>query len=126
MLMNVVNLFTQAGIYARDMNNWDWKVNNAKTYLLFRPFIQDAYQRRLTSGPFTTGQGGYASFNRFAGLTTNNDISNNDTAETIAGTINNHMANVSVSAQTTMLNNANMSLINASLQQFVANKNMRN
>jgi hypothetical protein len=110
------------------MDDWDQKADNAKTYLLFYLFIQDAYQSCLPSGAIATGQGGYASFNRFAGLTTNNNISDNNTAETIAGTISSHMANLSAStsAQTTVSNDTNMSLINASLQQFVANKNMRN
>jgi hypothetical protein len=127
MLVNIVDLFTRAGINARDMDDWDQKADNAKTSLLFHPFIQDAYQRRLTSGVITTGQGGYASFNRFAGLTTDDKVSDHDTAEAIAGTISSHMANLSasVSAQTTASNNANMSLINTSLQQFAVNKNMR-
>ncbi len=96
--------------------------------LIFCPFIQDAYQSHLTSGAITTGKGGYTSFNRFAGLTTDDNVSDNDNAETIAGRINSHMSNLStsVSAQTTALNNANTFLINASLQQFAVNKNMCN
>jgi hypothetical protein len=97
MLMNVVDLFTQAGIYARDKDNWDQKADNNKTYLLFRLFIQDWYQCCLTLGTITTGQGGYASFKRFAGLTTDDNVSNNNITETIAGTISSHMANLSAS-----------------------------
>jgi hypothetical protein len=99
-----------------------------KLIFLFCPFIQDAYQCCLTLGAITTGQGGYASFNRFAGLTTDDNVANNNTAETIAGTISSHMANfsTSVSTQTTMSNDANRSLINASLQQFSINENMCN
>ncbi len=128
MLMNVVDLFTQAGIYAHDMDNWDQTAENAKTYLLFCPLIQDAYKCRLTLGAITTGQGGYNSFNRFASLKTNDDVSDDNTAETIAGTISSHMANLStnISAQTTTSNDANTFLIDASLQQFVINKIMRN
>jgi hypothetical protein len=126
-LMNVVDLFTQAGIYACDMDDWDQKADNAKTYLLFCPFIWDVYQCHLTLG-ITTGQRGYASFNRFASLTTNNNVSDDNTAETIAGIISSHMASLStsVSAQTTVSNDANTSLINTSLQQFAVNKNMQN
>jgi hypothetical protein len=110
------------------MDNWNQIVDNAKTYLLFHSFIQDAHQSCFTLGTITTGQGGYTSYNRFAGLTTNNNISNDDTTETIAGTISSHMSNLSasVSTQTTALNDANTSLINASLQQFAVNKNMHN
>jgi hypothetical protein len=66
----------------------------------------------------TTGQGGYASFNRFAGLTTNDNVSEDGTTDTILGTINSHMANLlaNVSAQTAASNDAKSSLINASLQ----------
>ncbi len=128
MLMNVVDLFTQARIYGCDIDNWDQKPDYDKTYLLFCPFIQDTYQRSLTSGTITTRQGGYASYNRFTGLTTDDDVSDNNTTETIAGTISSHIANLSasISAQTTVLNNANTSLINASLQQFAINEHIRN
>jgi len=60
--------------------------------------------------------------NRFAALTTEgagDDDASDDTAETITGTINSHMANLS--AQTAASNEANASQINASLQQLVAN-----
>jgi hypothetical protein len=128
MLMNIADLFTRAGIYTHDMDNWDGKANNTKTCFLFCLFIQDAYQCRLALGAITTGQGGFASFNRFASLTTVNNVSNNNTAETIAGTISSHMANLSVSlsAQTTASNNANTSLIAPSHQQFAVNENMCN
>jgi hypothetical protein len=110
------------------MDNRDWKSDIDKMYLLLRPFIQDVYQRRLTSGVMTTGQGGYTSFNRFAGLTTDDDISKDKTTDTIVGTINSHMANLSanVSAQTAASNGANSSLINASLQQFAADESQWN
>ncbi len=68
------------------------------------------------------------SFNRFASLTTNDDISDDGIIDTIVGTINSHMANIStkVSVQTAASNDANSSLINASLQQFAANKAQQN
>jgi hypothetical protein len=46
----------------------------------------------------TTGQEGYASRNRFAGFANNvaeDDVLDNDTAKTIATTINSHMPNLS-------------------------------
>ena len=70
----------------------------------------------------TTGQGGYASCNRFAGLVNNaaeDDVLDNDTAETIATTINSHMANLSM--QTAASLEANAMQINASLQQLATN-----
>jgi hypothetical protein len=65
----------------------------------------------------TAGQGGYASCNRFAPFQTDNAMDNNilddNTAETIAITINSHMDNLS--AQTAASLEANMPQINASL-----------
>jgi hypothetical protein len=71
----------------------------------------------------TTGQGGYSSCNRFTGFANNageDDVSDNDTAKTIAMTINSHMANLS--AQTAASLKANAMQINASLQQLATNK----
>jgi len=59
------------------------------------------YQQRLTSGTITSAQGGFTQTNRFAGLTTNDD-SDDDTAETIAGIINSHMANLTAQTAATI------------------------
>ncbi len=64
MLMNIINLLTGLGLYRRDMDNWDWKPNANKTYLLLCPFIQDAYQCHLSSGAMTTSQGAISSHNQ--------------------------------------------------------------
>ena len=51
-------------------------------------------------------QGGFAQNNRFAGLAT--DVgSNDDTAETIVGTINSHMANLTTQMAATINEHAN-------------------
>ena len=74
------------------------------------------------SGTTTAAQGGYSSRNHFAALTiesAGDDNASDDTAETIAGTINSYMANLS--AQTTASIEANATQINASLQQLAAN-----
>jgi hypothetical protein len=59
---------------------------------------------------------------------TNNVVSKDGTANTIVGIINYHMANLStnISAQTAASNKDNFPLINASLQQFAANKAKQN
>jgi hypothetical protein len=63
--------------------------------------------------------------NRYAGLSVEDEISDNDMAKTIAGTINLHMANLS--AQTTSSIEANTTQINALLQQLaVVNNNQLN
>ncbi len=70
----------------------------------------------------TTGQGGYTSCNHFAAFANNvaeEDVLDDDTANTIATTINSHMANLSV--QTAASLEANTMQINASLQQLATN-----
>ncbi len=122
LLMNVINLLTRCDLYQRDLNDWDCKPDTEKTWLNLRPFIQEAYQRCLASKNMTTGQGGYASCNRFVGFVNNageDDVLDDDTAKTIAMTINSHMANLS--AQTAASLEANVTKINASLQQLPTN-----
>jgi hypothetical protein len=120
LLMNVIDLLTRCGLYQRNLEDWDRKPDAKKTWLNLCPFIQEAYQRCLASGTITAGQGGYASCNRFAPLQANNamedNVSDNDTAETITTTINSHMANLLV--QTAASIEANATQINASLQQL--------
>ena len=68
----------------------------------------------------TSAQGEYSGGgNHFAGRTTaDEDISDDDTAETIAGTINSHMANLSLQTAATL--EASRTQVNASLQQMAA------
>jgi hypothetical protein len=128
LLMNVVDLFTRAGIYARDMDDWERKPPIEQTYYNLRPFIQAAYQRRLASGLITATGSGYASNNRFAGLTADNEASDNGTANTIVESINSHIANLtaSVITQSNAANDANTAMFNASMQQMAANEAQRN
>jgi hypothetical protein len=68
------------------------------------------------------GQGGCASRNRYAALTAGGntkEVLDDDTTETIAGTINSHMAHLS--QQTAASLEDNTSQINASLQQLASN-----
>jgi hypothetical protein len=69
----------------------------------------------------TTSQGGYTLRNHFAAFAkaTNEEVSDDDTAETITTTINSHMENLS--AQTAASLDTNMTQINASLQQLAIN-----
>ena len=53
LLMNVVDLFTRSGAYARDMDDWERKPAANQTYFNLQPFIQAAYQRCLASGVIT-------------------------------------------------------------------------
>jgi hypothetical protein len=118
LLINAIDLLARCGLYQRDLEDWERKPIADQTWINLRPFIQEAYQRRLTSGTITSAQGGFSQNNRFAGLATDVD-SNDDTAETIAGTINSHMANLT--AQTAATINEHATQTNASLQQLAAN-----
>ena len=128
LLMNAVDLLTRCGLYARDMDDWERKPIADQTYFLLRPFIQAAFQRRLTSGAVTAATSGYSTINRFAGLTAADDVSDDGTAETVIDTINSHMANLSASVltQSSASNDANTAIFNASIQQMAANEAQRN
>ena len=115
---HVIDLLAHCGLYQRDLEDWECKPLVDQTWINLRPLIQKAYQRRLTSGTITSAQGGFAHNNRFAGLATDVD-SDDDTAETIAGTINSHMANLTAQTATTI--NEHAMQTNASLQQLDAN-----
>jgi hypothetical protein len=123
LLMNIIELLTRCSLYQRDLEDWDRKSDANKMWLNLRPFIQEAYQHWLALGTMTAGQGGYTSCNRFTPFQSNNatddNISDNNTAETIAFTINSHMANLL--AQTAASLEANATQINASLQQLATN-----
>ena len=122
--MNVINLLTRCGIYQRNLEDWERKSDADKRGSTYARSSknQEVYQRCLASGMTTAAQGGYSLCNHFAALTTEgagDDHASDDTAETIAGTINSHMANLS--AQTAASIEANATQINASLQQLTAN-----
>jgi hypothetical protein len=124
LLMNVIDLLTQSGLYMQeDLKDWDSKPTADKTWINLHPFIQEVYQRCLQSRTMTNSQGGYAFRNRFAPFQANrameDEVSNNDTAKTIAGTINLHFANILV--KTTASITANALQVNVLLQQMVAN-----
>jgi hypothetical protein len=123
LLMNIINLLTRSNLYQRDQEDWDRKSDANKMWLNLRLFIQETYQRRLALGTMMAGQGGYTSCNRFAPFqandATDDNVSDDNTAATIAITINSHMANLS--AQTTASHEANVTQINATLQQLATN-----
>ncbi len=122
LLMNVINLLVRCRMCTRNMEDWDRRADANKIWLHLCPLVQTAYQCCLQTGATTAAHGGY--INRYKGLSTEDDVSNNDTAETIASIINLHIANLS--AQTRASIDANTTQINASLQQLVANNNQLN
>jgi hypothetical protein len=128
LLMNIVDLLTHFGIYACDMDNWECKPDANKTHVSLGPFTQAAYQHPLASGIISATQSGYALNNRFSGLTTADDVSDDGTTKIIIESIQTHMANLSATVllQLTASNNANTAVFNASMQQVLANEAQRN
>jgi hypothetical protein len=128
LLMNIVDLFTCLGIYASNMDDWERKPDADKTYFNLCPFNQATYQCPLASGVITPTQSSYASSNRFAGLTAEDNVSGDGTAKTILESINTHMANISASvlSQSNATDNANTAIFNTSMQQVATNKAQRN
>jgi hypothetical protein len=108
----------QCVLYQCNIEDWESKPLGVQPWINLRPFIQEAYQQCLTSGTITSTQNGYTQSSRFAGLATNKD-SDDNTAGTIAGTINLHMENLT--AQTTATLNEHAMLMDASLQQLATN-----
>jgi hypothetical protein len=95
LLMNVVDLLHRCGLYTRDLEDWDRRADENKTWMHICTFIQEAYQRHLQSGVTTAALSGYASINRFAGLAEIDKASDDSLVETLAGTITTHLANLS-------------------------------
>jgi hypothetical protein len=123
MMMNIINLLMRSGMFVQDLEDWDCKPSVDQTWIYLCPFIQKLYQQCIMLGTMTSAQGGYMlqGGNCFAGLTAKeDDVSDNDTAETIAGTINLHMANLSL--QTAVTIKANRTQVNATLQQMATNQ----
>jgi hypothetical protein len=122
MMMNVIDLLTCSGMFVQDLEDWDRKPSVDQMWINLHPFIQESYQRRITSGTMTSAQGGYTGGgNRFAGLTAKeDDVSDDNTAETIAGRINLHMANLLL--QTTATIEASRTQVNGTLQQMATNQ----
>jgi hypothetical protein len=69
-------------LYTGDMEDYNRRADADKTWLHLCFFIQMAYQHRLQTSATTAAQGGYT--NRFTGLSAKDDVSNDNTAKTIA------------------------------------------
>jgi hypothetical protein len=82
-LLNALDLIAQCGLYQQDVEDWERKPFSDQMWINLHPFIQEAYQRCLTSETITSTQSGYTQISGFAGLATNK-ASDNDTADTIA------------------------------------------
>jgi hypothetical protein len=59
LLNNAIGLLLGCGLYQRDFEEWDRKIAADKIWINLKPFIQEAYQRRLNATGNTSGQHGY-------------------------------------------------------------------
>jgi hypothetical protein len=71
LLMNIMDLLTQCGLYQCNLEDWDCKPKANKTWINLRSIIQEAYQCCLQSGKMTASQGGYASQKPFCWINCN-------------------------------------------------------
>ncbi len=118
LFQNALDLIPRCGMYQHNIKDWEQKPLGDQTWINLCPFIQEAYRQQLTSGTITSMQGGYAQSIRFASLATKEDF-DDDTADTVTGTINLHMANLTAQIRATL--NEQVMQTNASLQQLAAN-----
>ena len=65
LLNNAIRLLLGCGLYQCDFEEWDRKLAADKIWINLKPFIQEAYQRRLNGTGNTSGQHGYVQ-NAFA------------------------------------------------------------
>jgi hypothetical protein len=111
-----LDLIARSDLYQRNIEGWERKPLANQMWINLCPFIQEAYQRCLTSGTITSMQSGYTQGNRFAVLATNKS-SDNNTVDTITGTIHLRMANLIAQMAATL--NKQATQTNTSLQQLV-------
>jgi hypothetical protein len=82
LLNNAIRLLLGCGLYQRDFEEWDHKTAADKIWINLKPFIQEAYQRRLNATSNTSGQHGYVQ-NAFAVLEESDDDEDADVATVI-------------------------------------------
>jgi len=104
-------------LYQRDFEEWDRKTAAEKTWINLKPFIQEAYQRRLNATSNTSSQHGYVQ-NAFAVLEELDDDKDADVATVIM-----QMAALTTQSQLTAASTAvKISLVTAAIQQLNSNQ----
>ena len=82
LMNNAIRLLLGCGLYQRDFEEWDRKLAADKIWINLKPFIQEAYQRRLNGTGNTSGQHGYVQ-NAFAVIEESDDDEDADMATVI-------------------------------------------
>jgi len=80
LLNNAIRLLLGCCLYQRDFEEWDRKTAADKVWINLKPFIQEAYQRRLNATQNTLGQHGYVQY-AFAVLEESDDDEDGDVAK---------------------------------------------
>jgi hypothetical protein len=117
LLNNAIRLLLGCGLYQRDFDEWDRKPAADKVWINLKPFIQDAYQRRLNATGNTSGQHGYVQ-NAFAVLEESDDNEDADVAMVMT-----QMAALTTQSQLTAATTAaTSSSVAAAIQQLNTNQ----
>jgi len=117
LLDNAIRLLLGCGLYQRDFEEWDRKLAADKIWINLKPFIQEAYQRRLDTTGNTSGQHGYVQ-NAFAVLEKSVDDEEEDVATVIM-----QMAALTTQSQLTAASAAaTSSSVAAAIQQLNTNQ----
>jgi hypothetical protein len=120
LLNNAIRLLLGCGLYQRDFEEWDRKPAADKIWINLKPFIQEAYQRRLNATGNTSGQHGYVQ-NAFAVLGESDDDEEEDGA-TVATVITQMAALTTQSQLTATSTAATTASVAAAIQQLNSNQ----
>ena len=113
LLNNAIRLLLGCGLYQRDFEEWDRKTAADKVWINLKPFIQEAYQRRLNVTGNTSGQHGYVQ-NALAVLKESDDNKDDGVATVIT-----QMAALTTQSQLTAASTAvTSSSVAAAIQQL--------
>ena len=117
LLNNAIRLLLGCGLYQCDFEEWDRKLAADKIWINLKPFIQEAYQRRLNATGNTSGQHRYVQ-NAFAVLKDSDDDKDDNMAMLIT-----QMPGLTTQSQLTAASTATTSSsIAAAIQQLNTNQ----
>ncbi len=120
LLNNATQLLLGCGLYQHNFEEWDRKIPANKICINLKPFIQEAYQRRLNAMANMAGQHRYMQ-NAFAALGDNSndddDVNNN------VATITTHLAALTMQSQLTAASTvATTASVTTAINQLASNQ----
>ncbi len=121
LLNNVIRLLLRCGLYQRDSEEWDCKTMAKKIWINLKPFIQEAYQRRLTATNNTTGQHGYVQ--KAYAIFAETDIDEDNDINDDVATVTTHLLAMTTQSQLTAATAAEGAVaVTAAINQLSANQ----